>query len=148
MAPDIRISDDQSSPCLNGGDPNLPVGLEPSPNGNRLNMGAFGGTAYASMSSNLAPTVTVSSRSGGTSSGREIRSVRVTAEDPDGEVIKVEFYVNGVRVAEDVDGSDNWRAEWFIDDQPSQILVVVAEDNSGMRGLSEPNDVTRLPGRR
>jgi len=40
------------SPCIDAGDPNSPVGQEPSPNGGRINMGAYGGTDQASMSSN------------------------------------------------------------------------------------------------
>jgi len=32
------------------GDPNTPIGLEPFPNGGRINMGAYGNTATASMS--------------------------------------------------------------------------------------------------
>jgi len=39
-----------SSPCIDAGNPGCPVGDEPSPNGNRRNMGAYGGTAEASKS--------------------------------------------------------------------------------------------------
>ena len=39
-----------NSPCIDAGDPNTPVGDEPEPNGNRINMGAYGGTTQASMS--------------------------------------------------------------------------------------------------
>ena len=35
---------------LNPGDPTWPVGLEPAPNGNRINVGAYGNTSQASMS--------------------------------------------------------------------------------------------------
>jgi hypothetical protein len=44
------VKDDVTSPCIDAGDPNSPVGDEPSPNGGRINMGAYGGTAEASMS--------------------------------------------------------------------------------------------------
>ena len=44
------VMDDVSSPCIDAGDPNSPVGDEPVPNGARINMGAYGGTAEASMS--------------------------------------------------------------------------------------------------
>jgi len=44
------IMDDVTSPCIDSGDPNSPVGDEPEPNGGRINMGAYGGTAEASMS--------------------------------------------------------------------------------------------------
>ncbi len=44
------VMDDVTSPCIDAGDPNTPVGGEPVPNGGRINMGAYGGTAEASMS--------------------------------------------------------------------------------------------------
>jgi predicted outer membrane repeat protein len=43
-------SDDVTSPCIDAGDPNTPVGGEPFPNGGIINMGAYGGTAEASKS--------------------------------------------------------------------------------------------------
>jgi len=36
------IQDDLTSPCIDSGDPNSPVGTEPFPNGGRPNMGAYG----------------------------------------------------------------------------------------------------------
>jgi hypothetical protein len=36
------------SPCIDTGDPSEPVGEEPPPNGDRINMGAYGGTRQAS----------------------------------------------------------------------------------------------------
>jgi len=44
------IFDDVTSPCIDSGDPNMPVGEEPEPNGGRINMGAYGGTQEASKS--------------------------------------------------------------------------------------------------
>jgi hypothetical protein len=44
------VIDDVTSPCIDAGDPNRPVGDEPEPNGGRINMGAYGGTAEASKS--------------------------------------------------------------------------------------------------
>ncbi len=44
------IQDDVTSPCVDGGDPTSPIGLEPFPNGGIVNMGAYGGTAEASKS--------------------------------------------------------------------------------------------------
>jgi hypothetical protein len=44
------INDAVTSPCIDAGDPNSPIGLEPFPNGGRINMGAYGGTAQASKS--------------------------------------------------------------------------------------------------
>ncbi len=50
------VKDDVTSPCIDTGDPNSPVGDEPEPNGGRVNMGAYGGTAEASMSPEVGPT--------------------------------------------------------------------------------------------
>jgi hypothetical protein len=44
------IQDDVTSPCIDAGDPNSPIGYEPFPNGGIINMGAYGGTAEASKS--------------------------------------------------------------------------------------------------
>jgi len=44
------VQDDVTSPCIDAGDPNSPIGYEPFPNGGIINMGAYGGTTGASMS--------------------------------------------------------------------------------------------------
>jgi hypothetical protein len=44
------INDSATSPCIDTGDPGSGVGNEPSPNGNRANMGAYGRTPTASKS--------------------------------------------------------------------------------------------------
>jgi len=44
------VMDDVTSPCIDAGDPNTPIGEEPEPNGGRVNMGAYGGTVEASKS--------------------------------------------------------------------------------------------------
>jgi hypothetical protein len=44
------VLDDVTSPCIDAGDPSSPVGDEPEPNGGRINMGTYGGTAEAGKS--------------------------------------------------------------------------------------------------
>jgi len=44
------VLDDVTSPCIDAGDWMSPIGLEPFPNGGRVNMGAYGGMADASKS--------------------------------------------------------------------------------------------------
>jgi len=44
------VQDDVTSPCIDAGNTNSPIGNEPFPNGGRINMGAYGGTAQASKS--------------------------------------------------------------------------------------------------
>jgi predicted outer membrane repeat protein len=43
------VIDEASSPCIDTGSPDEPVGLERFPNGDRINMGAYGGTPEASL---------------------------------------------------------------------------------------------------
>ena len=47
---DVWVLDKVTSPCVDGGDPNDAPADEPMPNGGRIDMGAYGGTPYASMS--------------------------------------------------------------------------------------------------
>jgi len=47
---EIWVIDEITSPCIDTGDPNDPIGLEPEPNGGIINMGAYGGTVEASKS--------------------------------------------------------------------------------------------------
>ncbi|MBA7471311.1 hypothetical protein ES707_06617 [subsurface metagenome] len=47
---DVWVLDEVTSPCIDHGDPTVDPSREPTPNGGRINMGAYGGTAYASMS--------------------------------------------------------------------------------------------------
>ncbi|UCD49227.1 MAG: hypothetical protein JSW27_17050, partial [Phycisphaerales bacterium] len=44
------VFDDVTSPCIDAGDPNAPLGLEPFPNGGFVNLGAYAGTSEASRS--------------------------------------------------------------------------------------------------
>jgi len=44
------VQDPNTSPCIDTGDPNTPVGDELLPNGGRINMGTYGGTTQASKS--------------------------------------------------------------------------------------------------
>jgi len=44
------VRDDVTSPCIDAGNPGCPEANEPAPNDNRINMGAYGGTAEASKS--------------------------------------------------------------------------------------------------
>ncbi len=61
------VQDIVTSPCIDAGDPNSPVGGEPAPNGGRINIGAYGGTAEASKSLS-----SFSGKYGGGSGGRPI----------------------------------------------------------------------------
>lgn len=47
---DTWVQDDVTSPCIDAGDPDSAIGLEPFPNGGVINMGAYGGRSQASKS--------------------------------------------------------------------------------------------------
>jgi len=47
---DVWVIDATTSPCIDRADPSVPPRRERMPNGGRLNMGAYGGTGFASMS--------------------------------------------------------------------------------------------------
>jgi len=47
---DIWVLDEVTSPCIDAGDPDADFSAERNPNGGRINIGAYGGTYYASMS--------------------------------------------------------------------------------------------------
>lgn len=53
------VSDAVRSPCIDAGDPASPYANEPTPNGSRVNMGAFGNTQWASKTGST-PIVTYS----------------------------------------------------------------------------------------
>ena len=47
----IWVQDEVTSPCIDAGDPGVSVGREPAPNGDRVNVGVYGGTTQASETS-------------------------------------------------------------------------------------------------
>jgi hypothetical protein len=51
----VWVLDKVTSPAIDAGDPNADFSDEPVPNGGRINMGAYGGTAYASMKEKANP---------------------------------------------------------------------------------------------
>ena len=55
QASESWVIDETSSPCIDAGSPDESVGLERFPNGDRVNMGAYGGTPEASLSPQRLP---------------------------------------------------------------------------------------------
>jgi hypothetical protein len=159
------VKDDVTSPCIDAGDPMSPIGLEPFPNGGRVNMGAYGGTTEASKSyfggpvcetimagdingdckvdfldleimaenwlnnqlphSNKPPNVSIREPKAGATIGvyHQDNPIEISADadDADGRVVKVEFYVTGpagfpagnIRIGEDTYGFDGWQVAWI-----------------------------------
>jgi hypothetical protein len=116
---DVWVLDKVTSPCLDAGDLESDCSGEPKPNGGRINLGAYGGTAFASMSEigqvpNEPPTVTIISPADGKEYSSSPETIRIVAEasDADGFVVKVEFFDGDHKIGEDTDGSDGWAMDW------------------------------------
>jgi hypothetical protein len=58
------VKDKSMSPCVDAGDPASPYANEPEPNGQRVNMGAYGGTTQASLT-RVFRNLTITSTNGG-----------------------------------------------------------------------------------
>jgi len=164
---DIWVLDKKTSLCVDRGDPTAYPLDEPIPNGGRINMGAYGGTAYASMSErlwldgdinhdllvnmmdlailaenwlndelpspNLPPQVSITEPPDGArfAYGTEEIQIEADASDDDGFVVKVEFFVNGVKIDEDNEGSDGWMAYYKKPRTGTHILTAKATDDDG-----------------
>jgi len=116
---DVWVLDRVTSPCINAGDPQADYSNEPKPNGGRVNLGAYGGTAYASLSEpgqaqNQPPTIVITAPEDGTTFTSSPKTIRIEAQawDVDGSVLKVEFLADGDKIGEDTNGSDGWAMDW------------------------------------
>lgn len=173
---DEWVLDKVDSIALDMGDPTIKPVREPMPNGGRLNIGAYGGTAYASMSewplkgdldndgrtsladlaiiaeewldslawTNLRPTVRIVEPYDQASIpfAAETIMIRAEAKDPDGEVVKVEFFANNVTIGEDTDARDGWSVPWWLHSPGNYALTAEATDDDGATVRSRPIHIT------
>jgi hypothetical protein len=58
-------------------------------------------------------------------------NVEADVRDVDGSVVKVEFFVDGSKIAEDNDGTDGWRASWSISAIGGYSITARATDDKG-----------------
>ena len=151
---DVWVLDKISSPCLDAGDPNADYSGEPLPNGGRINLGAYGGTAFASLCEggpvlNEPPHVLITVPADGTGfSLSQTVEIRAEAWDVDGVVVSVEFFANGEKIGEDIDGSDGWTLDWTVTSTEQQELIARATDNEGATTDSAPIAIYRYVTRR
>ncbi len=153
---DVWVLDKVTSPCVDAGDPNADYSNEPTPNGGRINIGAYGGTAYASLSEqrpvcNQVPAVAITSPTDGAVLRPPPQTIRIEAEawDVDGVVVNVEFFADGDKIGADTDGSDGWATDWSDWTFDEYELVALATDNDGATAESVPITVALHPmGRR
>ncbi len=147
---DVWVLDEITSPCVDGGDPTADYSGEPMANGGRINMGAYGGTAYGSMSEmrpglNYPPVVTITSPEDGAEFAWGPVPIEAYAWDVDGVVVKVEFFADGVKIGEDNDGSDGWATEWSDYTEDEYELIVRATDNDGASTDSTAIEISLTP---
>ena len=141
---DVWVLDKVTSPCINGGDPNADASDEPMPNGGRINMGAYAGTAYASMSAlNQPPHVRITVPEDGIATSGPL-SIEVNAWDRDGYVVKVEFFADGGKIGEDNDINDGWKMAWLDWTEGMHSLSAMATDNDGVVTISPAIEITML----
>ena len=65
-------------------------------------------------------------------------SIKVEAWDSDGFLVKVEFFANGEKIGEDVDGRDGWAFQWRDSPDGEYEFVARAIDNDGAATDSAP----------
>ncbi len=140
---DVWVLDKVTSPCIDAGDPGADYSNELTPNGGRINMGAYGGTAYASMSEmecidgdivkrNQPPEVNITAPPDGTVFYEPLFiELEAQARDVDGFVVKVEFFANGDKIGQDTDWTDGWTFEWSNLQLGEYRLVALATDDDG-----------------
>ncbi|NIP27296.1 MAG: hypothetical protein GWN67_25810 [Phycisphaerae bacterium] len=63
------------------------------------------------------------------------------ANDYDGMVVGVEFFVDDLKLGEDTDGSDGWNYLWQNYSLGFHVLTATAWDNQGLSGMSTPVNV-------
>lgn len=96
------VTDANQSPCIDAGDPSSSYANEPAPNGNRINMGAYGNTIYASKSpggtGNTPPTAYIDAISPSPATVGQSISFNGHGTDDDGTVTGFEWSssINGV----------------------------------------------------
>lgn len=147
---DQWLPDDEMSPCIDTGRPIKDVGEEPDPNGLRINMGAFGGTAYASMSEGWRPEIDITEPSRLRPEVIPLEEnneweITVVVEALFGDIAKVNFQMDNVIVAVDDDGADGWQATWMGEGTGQFVVVAVAEDTKGIVGVSGPRTIQVVP---
>ncbi|WP_424353209.1 disaggregatase related repeat-containing protein [Methanosarcina mazei] len=99
------VTDTVSSPCIDAGSPSYDYSNEPEDNGNRINIGVFGNTKYASKSgtsaTNNAPVM--NSVPAATVEVGKTLSFSITASDPDGDSLT--YSASGLPTGATFDGN-------------------------------------------
>ncbi len=130
------------SPVIDLGDPWLGTASEPMPNGYRLNLGAYGGTEYASKSLSTLWLTALTQNDGGVLAGTNV-VLRWAAGNAGGKTVTLQYYDGSTwtNIATGVSatlGTYAWNTVAF-PDSFAALWRVVAEDGSG---ISDQTDST------
>lgn len=128
------VHDAVSSPCIDGGSPYDWVGAEPRPNGHRVNMGAYGGTAYASLSRGRSPIIEIVD----VQADLGQVTVQFRAWDSDGKVVAIRCAVNGVDVGLVKENDALWELSGEVDPAEFYLITATAIDDQGNTATAEP----------
>ena len=125
--------DIQSSPCIGMGDPNSTLGDQLGQYSNRVNMGAYGATAHASRLTRHVPIVFFEDLINGALL-YTYQTLTVQVSDMDGQVIAVEFLLNGQRLGLDVNREDGWSIDAQGLPEGQAVITAKAIDDHGLIG--------------
>ena len=93
--------------------------------------------------SNWPPYVTITQpEDGAVFTPSQTIEIEADALDFDGSVVKVEFFANGNKIAEDTDGSDGWTTSWSDHPEGSYSLTAQATDNEGAATTSPAVEIS------
>jgi len=134
------VYDIVTSPCIDAGDPRSDIGEEPSPNGWRVNLGAYGGTRYASRSLEFGPWVVLTEPAPNAEIqgflDLEAWASAVTR------VVAVQFFIDDIVVDGDESRPGVWTAYWNPAQSGYVTVMAVAMDTRGHLAVSAPVTVT------
>jgi parallel beta-helix repeat protein/predicted outer membrane repeat protein len=134
------IVDDVTSPCIDAGDPNSPIGHEPLPNGGIINMGAYGGTDQASKSYILAKVIYVDDDAVGNNDGTSWENAYTFLQDALADANSAEKPVE-IRVAQGIYKPDQGVTQTLGDRTATFRLINGVTLKGGYAGAVEPNTI-------
>jgi hypothetical protein len=131
----IWETDPESSLCINGGNPNDDYSNEPSVNGNRLNLGAYGNTVYASKGSKAPPVANAGADQyirDDNNDGIVFVTLNGSLSTDDGAIQSYSWQRNGAEILNSVSGNIP-----FVLGQVEVTLTVI--DNDGISSTDKTN---------
>jgi len=140
----IWVKDKVSSPCIDAGYPSSAYSNEPKPNGNRINIGRYGNTIYASLSKeNHAPVLDYIPEA--TAKTGENLNITVKASDADGD--NLTYSASGLPSGANLDG-ESGSFKWTPaegDEGSYNILFEVSDGKLNDSQTAKINVIRREP---